>query len=521
MAQGVLPFKYEEEKKDFCTTALCGSLLYLDLLQKMRFFRIVRDNLRAKAGKQGWSDLQFLLCLIWLNLCGGECVDDVRHMAGDDGLMLILRHLELRSCFGRRRQKMKHQWRNGKRSPFPSPSAIFRYLLLFHNAEEEKLREPHTAFIPESNEYLLGLVAINKAMLEFLQMNNPQHIATIDMDATVVESNKEEALYSYKKFKGYQPLNSWWFEQDYAVYTEFRDGNVPAGFEQKRVFIKTLDCLPEDVDKVYLRSDTAGYQHDLLKYCEMGENKRFGRVEFAIGCDVVEDFKKAVYEVEESDWHPVYKELEIRVNGKVEVKRLETGQEWAELCYVPQEISRSKKGPDYRYLAIREVMYERELPGDEMEALCQQILPFPNVKLNNKRYKLFGVVTNMDWDGESIIHWHRKRCGNSEHVHSEMKEEFCGGQLPSGKFGVNAAWWLIMLISLNLNSIMKNIVLGKVWKKRRMKSIRFSIINIAGRVIKKGKELIIRVSKGHPCLDLLISSRKRIASLCSCCVPGG
>jgi len=253
----------------------------------------------------------------------------------------------------------------------------------------------------------------------------------------------------------------------------------------------------------------------------MGENKRFGRVEFAIGCDVVEDFKKAVYEVEESDWHPVYKELEIRVNGKVELKRLETGQEWAELCYVPQEISRSKKGPDYRYLAIREVMYERELPGDEMEALCQQILPFPNVKLNNKRYKLFGVVTNMDWDGESIIHWHRKRCGNSEHVHSEMKEEFCGGQLPSGKFGVNAAWWLIMLISLNLNSIMKNIVLGKVWKKRRMKSIRFSIINIAGRVIKKGKELIIRVSKGHPCLELLISSRKRIASLCSCCVPGG
>ncbi len=84
--------------------------------------------MRAKAGKQGWSDLQFLLCLIWLNLCGGDCVDDVRHMAGDDGLMLILRHLELRSCFGRRRQKMKRQWCNGKRSLFPSLSAIFRYL---------------------------------------------------------------------------------------------------------------------------------------------------------------------------------------------------------------------------------------------------------------------------------------------------------------------------------------------------------------------------------------------------------
>jgi hypothetical protein len=269
-------------------------------------------------------------------------------MEADGGLRLILRHLELSSCFGRRRQKLKCQWRNSKKNVFPSPSAIFRYLFLFHNADEEKHRKAHTAFIPGCNEHLFGLAGINKAMLEFLQLNNPQHIATIDMDATVVESNKEEALYSYKKCKGYQPLNSWWWEQNYAVYTEFRDGNVPAGFEQKRVFINTLDCLPEGVDKVYLRSDTAGNQHNLLKYCEMGENKRFGRIEFAIGCDVVDQFKKAVYELAEDDWHPIYKKIEIKVNGKVEVKRLETGQEWAELCYVPNEISRSKKGPDYR-----------------------------------------------------------------------------------------------------------------------------------------------------------------------------
>lgn len=515
MAQGVLPFKYEEEKKKFCTTAMGGLLLFLDLLKKMSFFKIVRANLRAKEGKQGWSDFQFLICLILLNLCGGDCVDDVKLMEGDGGLRLILKHLELRSCFGRHRQELKRQWRNGKKNVLPSASSIFRYLLLFHNADEENRREHHTAFIPESNEHLLGLEGINQAMLEFLQLNNPQHIATIDMDATVVESNKEEALYSYKKIKGFQPFNAWWWEQNYAVYTEFRDGNVPAGFDQTGVFINTLNRLPEGIEKVYLRSDTAGHQHKLLKFCEMGENQRFGRIEFAIGCDVVEEFKKAVYQVSESDWHPICKELEIKVNGKVEVKRLETGQEWAELCYVPTGISRSKKGPDYRYLAIREVMYERELPGDDMEELCQRTLPFPNVKLNNKRYKLFGVVTNMDWDGESIIHWHRKRCGNSEHVHSEMKEEFCGGQLPSGKFGANAAWWWIMLISLNLTSIMKSIVLGKSWKNRRMKSIRFSIINIACRVIKRGKELVIRLSKGHPTLSLLLSARRRIASLCS------
>lgn len=517
MTQGVLPFKYEEEKKDFCTTSLSGSLLFLDLLHKMGFFKIVGDNLKAKSGKQGWSDFQCLQSLILLNLCGGDCVDDVKYMEADDGLRKVMKHMELRSAFGRHRRKLKHQWRSGKKNAFPSPSSLFRYLFLFHNQCEEEYRKSHTAFIPRANRHLLGLSGINQAMLEFLQLNNPQKIATIDMDATIVESHKDEALYSYKKIKGYQPLNSWWWEHNYAVYTEFRDGNVPAGFEQRRVFEETLWCLPGDVEKVYLRSDTAGYQHDLLKYCEKGENKRFGRVEFAIGCDVVKEFKKAVYEVEESDWHPLYQELEI--NG--EIKQLESGHEWAELCYVPNETSHSKNGPDYRYLAIRELMAERELPGDEMEALCEQVLPFPNVKINNKRYKLFGVVTNLDWDGGSIIQWHRKRCGYSEHVHSEMKEEFCGGQLPSGKFGSNAAWWWIMLLSLNLTSIMKSVVLPQSWKTRRMKTIRFRIINLAGRVIKKGRELIIRLSKGHPGLELLVSSRQRISSLYSCCVPGG
>jgi hypothetical protein len=59
--------------------------------------------------------------------------------------------------------------------------------------------------------------------------------------------------------------------------------------------------LPEGVTKVYLRSDTAGYEHDLLLYCEKGESKRFGRIEFAIGCDVTKEFKKAVAEVEAGD----------------------------------------------------------------------------------------------------------------------------------------------------------------------------------------------------------------------------
>ena len=50
---------------------------------------------------------------------------------------------------------------------------------------------------------------------------------------------------------------------------------------------ESLRHLPESVKKVALRSDTAGYQAELLLYCGEGKDPRFsGAIEFAIGADV-------------------------------------------------------------------------------------------------------------------------------------------------------------------------------------------------------------------------------------------
>jgi hypothetical protein len=61
------------------------------------------------------------------------------------------------------------------------------------------------------------------------------------MDATLVATSKADALFCYKGYKSYQPLNTWWAEQEIILHTEFRDSNVPAGFEQLRVFEEALD----------------------------------------------------------------------------------------------------------------------------------------------------------------------------------------------------------------------------------------------------------------------------------------
>ena len=331
MTQGILSFKYEEEKKNFGTTALSGVLVFLDLLYKMGFLNIVENNLSAKEGKQGWSDYSFLISIILLNLCGGDCVNDINILESDTGLRRlrrIFKKLNLQKTTCRRSSRssrsshqkaIRQQSPNAEENTFPSSTSIFRYLDLFHSESEEEYRLQNKAFIPLPNENLLGLSRINKEMLKFSQLNNPEKVATIDMDATIIKSQKKQAQYSYKRYKGYQPFNAYWFEQDLIIHTEFRDGNVPAGYQQKRVLSEALSYLPSGVEKVYLRSDTAGYQHELLKYCEQGENERFGRIEFAISCDVTLEFKREVFKVCELEWHPIYK----KVNGKKE----ETGQE--------------------------------------------------------------------------------------------------------------------------------------------------------------------------------------------------
>jgi hypothetical protein len=133
--------------------------------------------------------------------------------------------------------------------------------------------------------------------------------------------------------------------------------------------------------------------------------------------------------------------------------------------------------------------------------------------MSSQQYKLFGLVTNMNWEGEKLIHWHRERCGKSEEAHSVMKEDLAGGKLPAGDFGENAAWWWIMILSMNLNSAMKRLALGKSWIPKRMKAIRFALINIPGRIIEHSREFIIRLVKDHPAVDLLIEARIRLRAL--------
>jgi predicted small lipoprotein YifL len=378
LPQGVLGFQYEADRSSGGLTSLAGLPLYLDLIEAIGLGAAIRQHVHV-AGAQGWLDVQMVLALIFLNLAGGDCVEGLERLEADSGFAAILRAIE-RDV----RRSLKKRWRRRRERTVPSPSAASAWLERFHDPATPKA-VAGTAVIPDVTEQLRGLWQVNQALLGdrareggCIQTHQPATSATLDMDATLVETHKRDALHCYKGFKAYQPLNCFWAEQGTILYSEFRDGNVPAGHEQLRVLQASLAHLPASVTKVSLRSDTAGYQEELLLYCGEGKDPRFGVIDFAsaltacgsigplhgpISADVTAAFRAAVQATAETEWKPMIRMFD----GKSQ----ETDQEWAEICYVPnwatehaKEGGHSRKRADYRFLAIREPL--RQLPlGDD------------------------------------------------------------------------------------------------------------------------------------------------------------
>jgi hypothetical protein len=425
-------------------------------------------------------------------------------LESDAGLCRVLREAELYGLGRGARRQMAKRFRKGRVRTFPSPTRIYEYLDEFHNEGEEAKRVEGVAFVPAANEHLKGLLETNAALLRSVQRHAPHEEATLDIDATCSETTKREALFCYKGYRAYQPISSYWAETGMVVASEFRDGNVGAGHDILRIVRQSIAALPDGVERVRVRMDSAGYQHDVLKFMATGDGGKRDVVEFTVSNDMTEEFRKAVVELDEEEWKPL-----VRMERAKEVP---TGQEWAEVVYVPNAIAFTKDAPVYRYLAIRELVKQAIFPGmDDIES--QLALPFATVICGGRTYRIKGIVTNCSEDGAELVKWHYERCGKSEEAHAIMKGDLAGGTLPSGKFGANAAWWAIMVLAYNLHVAMRLLALPGGLKPKRMKAIRFALIDVPGRVVEHARQIVIRLSRGHPALEWLTQMRRLIRTL--------
>ena len=200
------------------------------------------------------------------------------------------------------------------------------------------------AYIPEETEALQGSGAGQPELVRELGRRcADQRIATVDQDATIIESRKQEALRTYEGERGYQPMLAVWAEMDVVLADQFRDGNVPAMMEPLTVAKAAFAALPGTVKKYYYRGDSACHESGLVNW--LRDEKRAdgpqGFIGFAISARMSEALHEAILEMPEEGWKPTEK------------PHPEEIRECAEVPFVPGEKSEHKQTEPLRYVGIR------------------------------------------------------------------------------------------------------------------------------------------------------------------------
>ena len=152
MSQGVFSFQYEVDNKRSDMTALGGLPVYLEFGHVIGLTGCLRERLGTKEDYAGWSSDGVIMSLVLLNLAGGECVDDLRILKGDEGFCRVLTEIKGYALPRKARRAKGSEQKDSK--AFPSPSTVFRALGMFHDNAQELLRESGKAFIPSPNENL-------------------------------------------------------------------------------------------------------------------------------------------------------------------------------------------------------------------------------------------------------------------------------------------------------------------------------------------------------------------------------
>jgi len=444
-----LLFELDPEPLQETLTALGGIPLVVQAFRSLGLPQSIQERVRVKQRERGYDEATFVESFVILNAAGGECVDDFERLRGDPGLAEMIGH------------------------ELPSPRAALEFLYAFHEeakiAEAQQRRLPEQiAYLPDETPALEGLGRVNRDLVQRCGERAPdQRVATVDQDATIIASHKQQALPTYEGVRGYQPMLAVGAETGLVLADQFRDGNVPAQMAPVEVAQRAFAALPSTVQEYYYRGDSACHESGLVNW--LGDEQRAGgpggRIGFAISARMSEPLQAAIRGVPESAWEPY------GASHPGEIR------ECSDVPFVPGEKTEKKDLQPLRYVAIRIRKQQGELFED------------------GSAVRHFAVLSNR-WELKAarLIAWHREKAGTIEFVHDVIKNDLGGGVLPSKYFGANAAWLRLAVIAHNILVALKRLALPAELLTARPKRLRFLLFNMPGRLLHHARRLILRVA---------------------------
>jgi hypothetical protein len=425
LQQRVLPIKLELSGERL--TSMAGLVMVEELGRAKGLWGRV-DQLFGQPGSgRGYQASEYVRTLVWLLHAGGRRLEDVRELAAEGE---VLKELGLERL--------------------PSSDALGDWLRRQGAGK--------------------GVAAVQQLNEELLQryLSSLGEELTLDPDATIIEAEKREAEWTYKKVKGYQPQLC--YVNEACVHHEFRAGNEAAS-SGALSFIQEYERKLPQGKRLYLRSDAAFYQATVINHCSQP-----GR-SFSITAMQDSAVKTAIAGIKEEQWQPFYT-----------ADQLATDRQIAEVVHCLNETKDA-----FRLLVLR-------WPN-----------PQPSLFEANE-YCYHAVATNREEAASEIIWLHNQR-GESENWHKELKLGFGMEQLPCGQFEANALFFAIGVLAYNLGLVLKAEVLPAAYRHSTVQTLRWQLYRLAGKLVRHGRQWFLKIRTASEKLALLRAVRKKCWAL--------
>lgn len=418
--QTILPFEIEQTNAPL--VARGGLVLPFEMAKALKLPEVIDRELPSPGSGRGYRPSEFVMPLTLMLHGGGKKLDDLREIDGEVSLRELLGTKQL-----------------------PASCTVGDWL-------RRMGRDGHG---------LSGLGKANSHMITEILKRDKRTEYTLDTDAAVIESEKEEAKWTYKKEKGYQPLMGFLFELGLVLTDEFRDGNIPAGARTVQFLENCRKLMPKGKRISYYRSDSAAYQGAVINWCfDNG-------ILFTISADQDMAVKEIITSIREDKWKP-----------------FENGREIAEAIHTMNNTKKS-----FRLIVQRWPKIQGEL--FDPDPFCYYV-----------------IATNRDEEPSEVVALHHKR-GQAENYIKELLSGFGMEWMPCGETYANAVFFRIGVLAYNLFVAMKLLALPPWYRAFTISTVRWKLYQVAGTVVKHAHRTLLKLAAPIEKIALFCRYRQR------------
>ncbi|HVX68094.1 MAG TPA: IS1380 family transposase [Mycobacteriales bacterium] len=296
-------------------------------------------------------------------------------------------------------------------------------------------------------------------------------LVPLDIDATLVaaHSDKEDARPTYKRGFGHHPVMAFLDHGDggtgEGLAGLLRPGNANAN--NAADLITTLDAalaqLPADLrSRVLVRSDGGGYSHAFFDAAvERG-------LEFSVGWQANHEVAAALDMVPEPAWTPAYNS-----DG--------CPREGADVAEITGLLDLTSWPVGTRIIARREIPH----PGAQLRL----------TDIDGRRVTCFATNTTGGQLADLELR-HRRRARVEDRIRAAKDTGLTN--LPLHDMASNKVWLAIVLIAVDLLTWTQTLALTGPMRTAEPKRLRHRLIAIAGRLVRSGRRLHLRLDRHWP-----------------------